>query len=468
MINEILNLIKKENILFVDLRFTDLLGIEQHMTVCSNQLDDIFFNEGKLFDGSSILGWKAINSSDMILMPDIDSYYIDPFFQDKTLVIKCDIVEPMTTLSYNRDPRAIARKAEEYLKNTGIGEDCLIGPEPEFFLLDDVRWKIDMNESYYSIDSIEAAWNSKKKYSEGNMGYRPNIKGGYFPTPPIDSAQDIRSAISKTLINLGYIVENHHHEVATGCQNEIITKFNTLKNKADEIQIIKYVIKNIALMYGKSATFMPKPIINDNGSGMHIHQSIIKEGKNIFSGDEYSGLSKTALYYIGGIIKHAKAINAFTNCTTNSYKRLIPGFEAPIALSYSAKNRSSAIRIPHTIDPKKKRIEVRFPDSLANPYLAFSAILMAGIDGIKNKIYPGDPIDKNLYDLPLEEAKNIPSICENLQEALENLKKDSDFLLEGEVFSKDLINTYINIKSKEILQLNSTTHPVEFDMYYKL
>lgn len=465
---EILALIQEQNIQFVDLRFTDTRGKEQHVSIRSTSIDEDFFQNGKLFDGSSISGWKGINESDMVLMPDPNTFVQDPFYHEATLNLRCDILEPTTMQGYSRDPRSVAKRAEQYLKSTKIADTCYFGPEPEFFILDDVRWNIDIHSAYYEIDSDEASWNSGKKFEKGNTGHRPGVKGGYFPVPPVDSSQDIRSAICMTLEKMGMVVEAHHHEVATGNQNEIATKFNTLVNKADELQTLKYIVQNVAHEYGKSATFMPKPIVGDNGNGMHCHQSLAKGDKNIFSGNKYAGLSDEGLYYIGGILKHARALNAFTNSTTNSYKRLVPGFEAPVMLAFSARNRSAAIRIPHVANPKATRIEVRFPDAATNPYLAFSAMMMAGIDGIQNKIHPGEAMDKDLYDLPPEEANEIPTVCRSLRGALQALDEDRAFLNAGDVFSNDLIDSYIQLKEEEIRLLDMTTHPVEFELYYSL
>jgi glutamine synthetase len=465
---KISQMIKENEVKFVDLRFTDTKGKEQHVSIGVNCIDNDFMQEGKMFDGSSIAGWKGINQSDMILMPDTDTAMLDPFFAEPTLIIRCDIVEPSTMMPYERCPRSLAKRAEEYLRSTGIADTCYFGPEPEFFIFDDVRWKVDMSGASYSIDSEEAAWNAEKNYSGGNLGHRPRIKGGYFPVPPVDSSQDIRSAMCLVMEDLGIEIEAHHHEVATANQNEIATKFNTLVAKADELQILKYVVHNVADAYGKTATFMPKPLIQDNGSGMHCHQSLALNGKNVFAGDKTAGLSQEALYYIGGIIKHARALNAFTNPSTNSYKRLVPGFEAPVMLAYSARNRSASIRIPYVSNPKARRIEVRFPDPTANPYLAFAAMMMAGLDGIRNKIDPGEPMDKDLYDLPIEEASDIPTVCSSLEQALESLENDYEFLIQGDVFSKDLIDSYIKLKMQEVNQVRMTTHPAEFDLYYSV
>jgi glutamine synthetase len=416
-VENVLQIIKDEDVKFVDFRFTDTKGKEQHVSYPAHTISEDTFTEGAMFDGSSVAGWKGINESDMILMPDAETAVLDPFMDDTTLIIRCDIVEPATMQGYERDPRSVAKRAEAYLQSTGLGDTAYFGPEPEFFIMDDVRWGSNMSGSFYKVDSDESAWNTEKVFADGNKGHRPKVKGGYFPVPPVDSLNDIRAAMCLTMEEMGLPVEVHHHEVATAGQCEIGVKFNTLVKKADEVQILKYVIHNVAHAYGKTATFMPKPLVGDNGSGMHVHQSFSKDGENLFSGNKYGGLSETALYYIGGIIKHAQALNAFTNASTNSYKRLVPGFEAPVMLAYSARNRSASIRIPYVSNPKGRRIEVRFPDPSANPYLAFSAMLMAGIDGIKNKIHPGDAMDKDLYDLPAEEAAEIPTVCHSLDMA---------------------------------------------------
>jgi len=468
MSKKVLDLIKSSEAKFVDLRFTDTKGKEQHVTIPSRDVNAGFFKGGKMFDGSSIAGWKGINESDMILMPDADSAVVDPFYEEATVNIRCDIVEPSTMQGYERDPRSVARRAEEYLKSTGIADSAYFGPEPEFFIFDDVRWGADMSGSFVKVDSEEAAWNTERVYEGGNMGHRPSVKGGYFPVPPVDSSQDIRTAMSLVLEEMGLKVEAHHHEVATANQNEIATEFNTLVKKADEIQTLKYVIHNVAHAYGKTATFMPKPLVGDNGTGMHVHQSLAKGGKNLFTGNKYGGLSDTALFYIGGIIKHARALNAFTNASTNSYKRLVPGFEAPVMLAYSARNRSASIRIPYVANPKARRIEVRFPDPSANPYLAFAAMMMAGLDGIQNKIHPGEAMDKDLYELPPEEAKDIPTVCHSLDQALDYLANDMEFLTRGGVFTEDMIGAYIDLKMDEVTRLRMTTHPVEYDMYYSV
>jgi len=468
MSQTVLDLIKESEVKFIDLRFTDTKGKEQHVTIPSHQVDEDFFEDGKMFDGSSIAGWKGINESDMVLMPDADSVILDPFSEETTLNVRCDVLEPGTMQGYERDPRSVAKRAEAYMRAEGFADEVLIGPEPEFFLFDDVKYKSDMSGSMYSVDSVEAAWNSDKEYEGGNMGHRPGVKGGYFPVSPVDSSNDWRSATCLVMEEMGLVVEAHHHEVATAGQNEIACRFNTLVNKADETQIYKYVVHNMAHLYGKTATFMPKPLVGDNGSGMHVHQSLVKNGENIFSGDKYGGLSETALYYIGGIIKHAKAINAFANASTNSYKRLVPGFEAPVMLAYSARNRSASIRIPVVPSPKARRIEVRFPDPSGNPYLAYTAMLMAGLDGIKNKIHPGDAMDKDLYDLPAEEAALIPQVASSLEEALAALSDDREFLKAGGVFNDDTIDAYIALKAQDVEKLNMTTHPVEFEMYYSV
>ncbi len=464
----VLKMIKDNEVKFVDLRFTDPRGKEQHVSVPAGQADDDFFKDGKMFDGSSIAGWKGIQESDMVLMPDPDTAVMDPFCDEPTLNLRCDILEPTTMQGYERDPRSVAKRAEEYLKSTGIADTAYFGPENEFFVLDDVRWGADLSGSFVKIDAEEAHWNTEKVYADGNMGHRPTVKGGYFPVPPVDSLQDIRSAMCLALDEMGLVTEVHHHEVATAGQCEIGVAFNTLVKKADEVQILKYVVQNVAHAYGKTATFMPKPIVGDNGNGMHVHQSLSNKGENVFAGNKYGGLSEQALYYIGGLIKHARALNAFTNASTNSYKRLVPGFEAPVMLAYSARNRSASIRIPHVSSPKARRLEIRFPDSTANPYLAFAAMMMAGLDGIQNKIHPGDAMDKDLYDLPPEEAREIPTVCYALDQAIDALDADRGFLTAGGVFADDMIDGYIALKMEEITRLRMTTHPVEFDMYYSL
>ena len=463
-----LKLIADSEARWVDLRFTDPRGKEQHVTFPAHAVDSEFFVEGAMFDGSSIAGWKSINESDMILMPDDSTAVVDPFTEEVTINVRCDIVEPSTMQGYERDPRSVARRAEEYLKSTGIGDTCFFGPEPEFFVFDNVQWKADMQGAMYKIDAEEAAWSSHAEIEGGNMGHRPSVKGGYFPVPPIDSHMDLRTAMCETMEGMGLEVELHHHEVATAGQNEIGVKFNSLVKKADEVQILKYVIHNVAHAYGKTSTFMPKPLVGDNGSGMHCHQSIWKDGQNLFAGNGYAGLSDEALYYIGGIIKHARALNAFTNASTNSYKRLVPGFEAPVMLAYSARNRSASIRIPYVSNAKGRRIEVRFPDPTANPYLAFAAMLMAGLDGIQNKIHPGEAASKDLYDLPEEEAKAIPTVASSFEQALDALDADRGFLIAGGVFTDGVIDGYLELKRGEVERLNMTTHPIEFGMYYSV
>ncbi|RMF98146.1 MAG: glutamate--ammonia ligase [Gammaproteobacteria bacterium] len=465
---EVLSLLKEKEARFVDLRFTDTRGKEQHVTVPASVIDEGFFEDGKMFDGSSIAGWKGINESDMILMPDPSTAVVDVFTEDTTVNLRCDIWEPSTMQPYGRCPRSAAKRAIEYLKSTGVGDDAFFGPENEFFVFDDVRYHSDIQGAFYKVDSQEGSWNSGAERDEGNIGHRPGVKGGYFPVPPVDSLHDIRSAMCLALEDMGLKVEVHHHEVATAGQGEIGVQFGSLVQKADAVQILKYVVQNVAHSYGKTATFMPKPLVGDNGNGMHVHQSIAKAGENVFTGDAYGGLSETALYYIGGLLKHAKALNAFTNPSTNSYKRLVKGFEAPTLLAYSARNRSASVRIPFISNPKARRIEVRFPDSMANPYFAFAAMLMAGLDGIQNKIHPGDPMDKDLYDLPPEEEAQLQTVCFSLEEALEALDKDREFLLAGDVFSNDLIDGYIALKEEECTRVRMTTHPVEFELYYSL
>ncbi|UUM30538.1 glutamate--ammonia ligase [Vibrio japonicus] len=467
-VENVLSLIQENEVKFVDLRFTDTKGKEQHISIPAHQIDADFFEEGKMFDGSSVAGWKGINESDMVMMPDAASAVLDPFTEDATLNIRCDILEPATMQGYDRDPRSIAKRAEDYMRSTGVADTVLVGPEPEFFLFDDVKFATDMSGSFFKIDDVEAAWNTGSEIEGGNKGHRPGVKGGYFPVAPVDSSQDIRSAMCLIMEEMGLVVEAHHHEVATAGQNEIATRFNTLTTKADEIQIYKYVVHNVAHAFGKTATFMPKPLVGDNGSGMHVHQSLAKDGVNLFAGDKYGGLSEMALYYIGGIIKHARALNALTNPSTNSYKRLVPHYEAPVMLAYSARNRSASIRIPVVPSPKARRVEVRFPDPAANPYLAFAALLMAGLDGIKNKIHPGEAMDKDLYDLPAEEAAEIPTVAESLQQALQCLDEDREFLTAGGVFSDDFIDSYIKLKTQEVEKVNVAVHPLEFELYYSV
>ena len=465
---DVLKLVKENEVKFVDFRFTDTRGKEQHVTVPVSHFDEDKFISGHAFDGSSIAGWKGIEASDMQLMPDPNTANIDPFFEETTLILTCDVVDPSDGKPYERDPRSLAKRAEAYMKASGLGDTAYFGPEPEFFVFDSVRWKNDMSGCFVKIGSEEAAWNTGKEYEHGNTGHRPMVKGGYFPVPPVDSFQDMRSEMCLVLESLGIPVEVHHHEVATAGQMELGTRFSTLVQRADWVQLQKYVIHNVAHAYGKTATFMPKPIVGDNGSGMHVHQSVWKDGKNLFAGDGYAGLSDFALHYIGGIIKHARALNAITNPGTNSYKRLVPGFEAPVKLAYSAKNRSASIRIPFVASPKGRRVEARFPDPLMNPYLGFAALLMAGLDGVENKIHPGEAATKDLYHLPPEEDALIPTVCHSLDQALDCLDADRAFLTKGGVFTDSYIDAYIELKMQEVTRMRMATHPAEFDMYYSL
>jgi len=463
--DDVLKYIKDENIDWVDLRFTDPRGKWQHLTMCSNFVGADEFEDGIMFDGSSIEGWKAINESDMALIPDATTAVMDPFSAQPQLILFCDIREPSTGQGYNRDPRSVAKRAEEYLKTTGIADTAYFGPEPEFFVFDDVRFDVEMNRCFYEFDSDEGPYVTGKILEESNMGHRPKVKGGYFPVPPVDSAHDLRAEMVTVMKEMGLEMDKHHHEVAPS-QHELGMTFSTLVRTADNVQINKYCTHMTAHTYGKTATFMPKPVAGDNGSGMHTHQSLWKGGKPLFAGNGYADLSDDALYYIGGIIHHAKALNAFTNPATNSYKRLIPGFEAPVLLAYSARNRSASCRIPFTASPKGKRVEIRFPDPAANPYLAFTAMMMAGLDGIENKIHPGDAMDKNLYDLPPEELAEVPTVCGSLREALEALDADRDFLKKGGVMDDDMIDGYIDLKWEEVYNFEHTPHPVEWEMYY--
>ncbi len=463
---DILEEIKEKEVQYVDVRFSDMRGKMQHVTFDISLVDEDFLNDGTMFDGSSIAGWKAINDSDMKLRPDLNTAIIDPFYQQTTLALFCDVLNPETNTPYNRDPRSIARKALTYVKASGVGDTVYFGPEAEFFIFDDVRWTTASHDTGYAYDSAELPTNTGKVYPEGNMGHRPGPKGGDFPVNPIDSAQNLRGEMLAVMGELGMEPEKHHHEVAPA-QHELGLKFSDLLTMADRLQLYKYVIHNVADAYGKTATFMAKPMFGDNGSGMHVHQSIWAGGKPLFAGDKYAGLSETCLHYIGGVIKHAKAINAFSNSTTNSYKRLVPGYEAPVKLAYSSRNRSASIRIPHVESPKAKRIEVRFPDPMGNPYLTFVALLMAGLDGIENKIDPGPAMDKNLYDLPPREQKKVPEVCGSLREALEALDKDRGFLKKAGVMDDDFIDAYIELKMEEVMRLQLHPHPVEFDMYYK-
>ena len=463
----ILQMIKDNEVAYVDFRFSDTRGKWQHVALASSFVDEDTLTEGVMFDGSSIAGWKAINESDMCLMPDLDTACMDPFAAQPQLILFCDVLEPSTGEGYSRDPRSVAKKAVAYLKSTGIGDKVMFGPEPEFFVFDDVQIDTEQNLTGYAIDSEEGPYNSGKPYEEGNLGHRPGPKGGYFPVPPVDSMQDLRAEICTVMAEMGIEVEKHHHEVAPS-QNEVNWKGRDMLGTADDVLKFKYVTQMVAASYGKSATFMPKPKVGDNGSGMHCHQSIWKGDTPLFAGSGYADLSETCLHYVGGIIKHAKAINAFTNSTTNSYKRLVPGFEAPVLLAYSARNRSASIRVPYATSAKGKRIEVRFPDPASNPYLAFSAMVMAGLDGIQNKIHPGDPLDKNLYDLPPEELKDVPTVAASLREALDALDADREFLKKGDVFTDDLIDGYIELKEEEVIRFEQHPHPVEFDMYYSV
>ncbi len=463
--SEVISKLKDQDVKFVDLRFTDPRGKMQHVTMEAGLMDADAFADGIMFDGSSIAGWKAINESDMVLMPDPDTAHMDPFFAAPTMVLFCDILEPGTGERYERDPRGIARKAEAYMASTGVGDKVFFGPEAEFFIFDDVKFKSDPYNCGFKLDSSELPSNSDTDYEMGNLGHRMRTKGGYFPVPPMDSCQDMRSEMLTVMAEMGVETEKHHHEVASA-QHELGVKFGPMTIMADRMQIYKYVVHQVAQNYGKTATFMPKPVFGDNGSGMHVHQSIWKGLEPVFAGNLYADLSETCLFYIGGVLKHAKALNAFTNPTTNSYKRLVPGYEAPVLRAYSARNRSASCRIPVVTSPKAKRVEIRFPDPAANPYLAFSAMLMAGMDGIMNRIHPGDPLDKNLYDLPPEELKNIPTVSGSLSEALEELDKDREFLKKGGVFTDDFIDSFIALKTEESDRFRMMPHPVEFDMYY--
>jgi len=465
---DVMKMVKENEVKFVDFRFTDTRGKEQHVTVPVSAFDEDKFTSGHAFDGSSIAGWKGIEASDMLLMPDPATANIDPFYEEPTLFMSCDVLEPGDGKPYERDPRSLAKRAEAYLKGSGIGDSAFFGPEPEFFIFDQVRWNVDMSGCFVKIDSEEAPWSTGLDFEGGNLGHRPAVKGGYFPVPPVDSMQDMRSEMCLLLEQMGIPVEVHHHEVGGMGQNELGTKFSTLVQRADWLMVQKYIIHNVAHAYGKTATFMPKPVVGDNGSGMHVHQSVWKGGKNLFAGDGYAGLSEFALYYIGGIIKHARALNAITNPGTNSYKRLVPGFEAPVKLAYSSRNRSASVRIPYVANPKGRRIEVRFPDPTCNPYLAFAAMLMAGLDGVENKLHPGEAATKDLYHLPPEEDAKIPTVCSSLEQALEYLEKDRAFLTKGGVFTDTYLDAYIELKMQEVTRFRMTTHPVEFDMYYSL
>ncbi|MHB1542997.1 MAG: type I glutamate--ammonia ligase [Gammaproteobacteria bacterium] len=465
---ETLDWLVKNEVRYIDLRFTDTRGKEQHVTLPATVMTEEFFADGKMFDGSSIVGWRRIHDSDMILMPDAESAILDSFRTETTALFRADVYEPATRKPYGRDPRSLAKRAEAYLKDTGIADQVMVGPENEFFIFDSVRWDQGLNGAFYEIDSLEGAWNSASECAGQNSGHRPPVKGGYFPVPPVDSLQDLRSEICSALTAFGLKVEVHHHEVATAGQCEIGVGCNGLVRKADEVQLFKYVVMSVAARHNKTATFMPKPLVGDNGSGMHVHTSLMKGGQNLFTGKGYAGLSDLALHFVGGIIHHAKALNALTNPSTNSYRRLVPGFEAPVKLAYSARNRSAAIRIPFTQNPKGRRVEIRFPDSTANPYLAFAGLLMAGIDGIQNRRHPGEPQDRDLYELPPEEDRKIPQVAYSLEEALHALETDHAFLLAGGVFSEDLIGAYLGVKQEELNRVRMCTHPIEFELYYSL
>jgi glutamine synthetase len=465
--DELIAAMKEHDVRHVDFRFTDPKGKAHHITQYHTTVDDDLLTDGVMFDGSSIEGWKDISQSDMIMAPDVTTAVLDPFAAEPTMIVVCDILEPSTGQSYDRDPRGIARKAMAYVETSGVGDTVFMGPEAEFFMFDDVRFEVQGHTASYKLDSAEGPYNSNREYEDGNPGHRPGPKGGYVPVQPVDPASDIRAEMVTIMAQMGIEVEKHHHEVAPS-QHELGVKFNTLLRAADDLQTYKYVVQQVAHSYGKSATFMPKPISGDNGSGMHVHQSIWKDGKPTFAGNGYADLSENCLFYIGGIIKHAKALNAFTNPSTNSYKRLVPGFEAPVLLAYSSRNRSASCRIPFVTNPKGKRVEVRFPDPSANPYLAFSAMLMAGLDGIRNKIHPGDPMDKNLYDLPPEELQGVPTVCGSLREALDSLGADMDFLMQGDVFTKDMIEGYMELKWRDVHAFEQAPHPIEFQMYYSV
>ncbi len=468
-VQEVLERVKQQGIQAVDMRFMDFPGLWQHFTIPAGHLDEDTFAEGLGFDGSSLRGWKGIEASDMVVVPDPSTAFVDPFSRIPTLVLICNIAEPKTLQPYNRDPRTIAQRAEDYLRSSGIGDDVYFGPEAEFFIFDDIRFDQNEHSGYYFLDSVEGRWNTGR--DEGpNLGYKPRYKEGYFPVPPTDKFQDLRNEMMLNMIECGLDVECQHHEVATAGQAEIDMRFDKMVRMADQLMMFKYIVKNTALQHGKTVTFMPKPIWNDNGSGMHTHVSIWKNGKNLFAGDEYAGMSEAGLFAIGGVLQHAPALVALTNPTTNSYKRLVPGFEAPTRLAYSSSNRSAAVRIPnYSSSPKAQRFEFRCPDPSCNPYLAFSAVLLAAIDGIKNKIHPGSPFDKNLYDLPPEELAEVPSTPASLEVALDSLERDHEFLLAGDVFSADTIRTWIDYKrEKEVDALRLRPHPFEFALYYDI
>jgi len=464
---DVKKLIDDNDVAFVDLRFTDPRGKLQHLSMSAGALGEEDMQAGVPFDGSSIAGWKAINESDMLLKPDLETAVMDPFSAQPQLILFCDIADPISGQAYDRDPRSTALKAEAYVKSAGYGTDVFFGPEAEFFMFDDVRFSVEMNRSFFEFYSEEAPYASGDEFEGGNMGHRPGVKGGYFPVNPVDSAGDIRAEMVTTLLGMGVDMDKHHHEVAPS-QHELGMTFDHLTRVADKLQLYKYVVQNVAASYGKTATFMPKPVYGDNGTGMHCHQSIWRDGKPLFAGDKYAGLSQECLWYIGGILKHAKALNAFTNASTNSYKRLIPGFEAPVLLAYSQRNRSASCRIPYGEGEKAKRVEIRFPDPTANPYLAFSAMLMAGLDGIKNQIDPGATRDEDLYELSEAEMKQIPTVAGSLREALESLEQDHAFLLEGGVFTAEQISAYADLKWEEVYSFEHAPHPIEFQLYYSV
>ena len=464
---EAVDFAKKNEARIVDLKFMDLLGSWQHFSVPISELEEHLFEEGLGFDGSSIRGWQAINASDMLVIPDASTTVMDPFMKIPTVSMICNIVDPITKEKYSRDPRNIAQKAEAYLKSTGIGDTAYFGPEAEFFIFDNIQYDSSTNESFYSIDSVEGNWNTGRD-EDPNLGHKPRHKEGYFPVAPNDTFQDIRSEMMLTMEDVGIGMECHHHEVATGGQNEIAMRFSSLVKCADNLMWYKYIVKNVAKAHNKTATFMPKPMYGDNGTGMHTHQSIWKDGKPLFAGNGYAGFSEMGMHYIGGILKHSRAICAFAAPTTNSYKRLVPGFEAPVNLAYSSRNRSASIRIPmYSPSPKAKRLEIRYPDPSCNGYLTFAVMLMAGLDGIENKIDPGEPLDKNIYSLGPEELASIPTLPHSLDQALEALEEDHEFLLKGDVFTQDLIDTWIEFKREnEVDPLRLRPHPMEFEMYY--
>jgi glutamine synthetase len=467
---QVLEYAKKNNVVMFDLRFTDWPGVQQHCSYPVSEIDESVFEDGLGFDGSSIRGWQAIHESDMLMIPDPDTAFIDPFFSRPTLVMICDVVDPITRENYSRDPRWIGKKAENFLKQSGIGDTAYFGPEAEFFIFNSARFATSPNEGFYHIDSIEGKWNTGAEEGGSNLAHKPRYKEGYFPLPPVDTMQDIRTEMVLEMEKLGIQVEAHHHEVGTGGQAEIDMKFTTLVQMADQLLNYKYIVKNVARRNGMTATFMPKPLFEDNGSGMHTHQSVWKDGKPLFAGDGYGGFSQLGLHYVGGILKHSRAIAAFSNPTTNSYKRLVPGYEAPVNLAISTRNRSASCRIPmYSDNPKAKRIEVRYPDPSCNPYLAFAAMLMAGLDGVDNKIDPGEPLDKNIYALSPQEVEGIPVMPSSLDEALTELEGDHDFLLRGDVFTEDALQTWIEYKREnEIAPVRERPHPHEFELYYDI